>query len=152
MVRDLTGKHPQYYEGTLQLRNVTQEMVDYVRDEVYRMGMRIAKETPVNDGLDIQLTDKALMRTLGKNLQSKYGGEYKESATIFTQIDGKDVYRLTILFRGMKGIKKGDKIVYRGEEYEIKLISSKDVMLQEINSGKKIHVKYDEIKNFKKKE
>lgn len=149
MVRDLTGKHPQYYEGTLQLRNINQEMVDFVHDEIDRVGMRIAKETPVHDGLDIQLTDKSLMKALAKTLQSLFGGEYKESATLFTKIDGKDVYRLTILFRGMGEARKGDRIIHRGEEYEIKIVG-KDVLLQEVKSGKKIHVKYEEMKNFKK--
>jgi NMD protein affecting ribosome stability and mRNA decay len=82
-------------------------------------------------------------------MQSTFGGEYKESASIFTKIDGKDVYRLTILFRGMGEAKKGDHILYRGEEYEIKLVG-KDVLLQEVDTGKKVHVKYEEMKKFKK--
>lgn len=147
MVRDLTGRHPLYYEATLQIRDVTEGIMDFVYDEIERTGMRIAKEFRLDNGIDFRLTDKSLTRALGKKLQSQFGGEYKETASIYGQKDGAEIYRLTVLFRGM-GAKKGDIVRYQGDDYKIMLIG-KDMLLQEVHSGKKIHVKYEESKNFK---
>lgn len=147
MVRNLTGRHALYYEATLQLRDVTLEMVDFAYAEIERTGMRIAKEIPLDNGIDWRLTDKSLTRSLGKKLQATFGGEYKETATIYGQKEGAEIYRLTVLFRSM-GAKKGDVIKFKGEEYKIILIG-KDMLLQDTHSGKKIHVRYDEAKNFK---
>ena len=147
MVRNPADKHDLYYESTLQLRDVTQEMVDFAYNEIERTGMRIAKEVSLDNGIDFRLTDKSLTRALGKKLQATFGGEYKETARIYGQKDGAEIYRLTVLFRSM-GAKKGDIVNYRGEEYKIVLIG-KDMLLQDVHSGKKIHVKYNEAKNFK---
>lgn len=148
MVRDPSDKHDLYYEATLQLRDVTPEMVDFAYAEIQRTGMRIAKEIPLDNGIDWRLTDKSLTRSLGKKLQATFGGEYKETATIYGQKEGAEIYRLTILFRSM-GAKKGEVVRYKGEEYKILLIG-KDMLLQDTHSGKKIHVKYHEAKNFHK--
>jgi len=151
MVRDLTGKHHLYYESTLQLRNISQEILDFAYQEIQRVGMRISKETFLDEGADLKLTDKNLTRALGKKLQSIYGGEFKETISIFGRKDGQEIYRTTVLFRGMGKNKKGDVVQYRGEDYKIILVG-KDVLLQDINTGKKIHVKNEEMKNFKKVE
>ncbi|MEK6938384.1 MAG: NMD3-related protein [Nanoarchaeota archaeon] len=147
MVRNPADKHDLYYEATLQLRDVTEEMVDFAYAEIQRVGMRISKEISFDNGIDFRLTDKSLTRSLGKKLQATFGGEYKETVRIYGQKDGAEIYRLTILFRGM-GAKKGEVVRYHGEEYKIVLIG-KDMLLQEVHSGKKIHVKYGEAKNFK---
>lgn len=148
MVRNLTGKQPQYYEATLQLRDISEEIQDFVEGEISRSGMRIAKVIEHDNGVDLQLTDKNLTRNLGKMLQTKFGGECKLSTSLYGQKDGKEIYRLTVLFRSF-GFKKGDKISYKGEVYEIKLLG-KDLLMQNIDSGKKIHVKYEEMGKFKK--
>lgn len=148
MVRDLTGKHDLYYEAILQLRDTSQAVLDFVYQEIERTGMRIAKEEFLDNGADIRLTDKALTKSLGRKLQSIYGGEYKETISIYGQKDGQEIYRNTILFRGMGEHKKGDVIQYRGDNYKI-ISVGKDVMLQEVHSGKKVHLKCEEMKNFK---
>jgi len=147
MVRDLTGKHPLYYEAILQLRDISQEILDFVYQEIEKSGMRVSKETFIENGADIRLTDKSLTKALGRKLQSIYGGEYKETVSIYGQKDGAEIYRTTVLFRSM-GAKKGDVVKYRGEEYKIVLIG-KDMLLQDTHTGKKIHLKYEEAKNFK---
>ncbi|MEK6845792.1 MAG: NMD3-related protein, partial [Nanoarchaeota archaeon] len=124
------------------------EIRDFVLDGISRSGMRISKVTEHDNGVDLQLTDKNLTRNLGRMLQTKFGGECKISTSLYGQKDGKEIYRLTVLFRSF-GLKKGDKVSYKGENYEIKLLG-KDLLLQDPSSGKKIHVKYGEMGNFKK--
>ncbi|MBI4980078.1 hypothetical protein HZC30_00805 [Candidatus Woesearchaeota archaeon] len=148
MVRDLTGKHAQYYEAILQLRDVSTELVEVVYAEVERLGMRIAQALDLENGVDVYLTDKSLTKTLARKLQENFGGEYKESTSIFGQKDGNEITRLTILFRGI-GAKKGDIVEYKGDQYQIRILG-KDVLLQEVSTGKKIHLKYEDMKKLKK--
>ncbi len=148
MVRDLTGKNIQYFEAILQLRDISTEVVDFVYAEVEHLGVQIAKAIDLENGVDIYLTDKSLTKTLARNLQASFGGEYKESTSIFGQKDGNEITRLTILFRGI-GAKKGDIVEYKGDKYQIKLVG-KDVLLQEVSTGKKIHLKYEDMKKLKK--
>ena len=147
MGRDLTGKNIQYFEAILQLRDISTEVVDFVYAEVEHLGVQIAKAIDLENGVDIYLTDKGLTKTLARRLQSRFGGEYKESTSIFGQKDGGEITRLTILFRGV-GAKKGDIVEYKGDKYQIKLVG-KDVMLQEVDTGKKIHLRYEEMKKLK---
>ncbi|MBI4983496.1 hypothetical protein HZC32_02530 [Candidatus Woesearchaeota archaeon] len=71
MVRDLAGKHPQYYEAVLQLREVTPEIIGFVYQEIDRIGLHIAKEVHLEGGLDLRLTDKSLTKALGKIITEK---------------------------------------------------------------------------------
>ena len=67
-----------------------------------------------------------------------FGGEFKISAKLFTQKDGRDIYRLTVLFRGIH-FKKGDSVMYKGDKYTLRVVGKK-AMLQNTETGKKVHV------------
>ena len=56
---------------------------------------------------------------------------------------GKEIYRVTVLFRAIP-FKKGEKVEYQGEKYKVKLLG-KDILLQDLKTGKKVHVKYKEM-------
>ena len=62
----------------------------------------------------------------------------------------KKVYRVTVLFRGVP-FKKKDIVIYDGEEYKIVSLK-KDIFMQEVNTGKKVHIKYDNMDRIKLKE
>ncbi len=147
MVRSIEGKHLEYYEAILQLRNVSSTMLDFVYAEIDRGKIHIAKEVESKNGLDIYLADDDFTKALGKKLQEQFGGEYKVTATLYSQKDGRDIYRLTVLFRAVP-FKKGDLVKYKGTEYTIKILS-KDIMLQSVKTGKKAHVKCREMQQIK---
>ena len=147
MVRDLTGKHPGYYEAILQLRDVSPEITEFAKEEIKRIGLRIAKTVKLKNGVDYYLTDTAPTRSLGRQLQEKFGGELKFTASLYGQKDGQDIYRTTVLFRGIH-FKKGDNIEYKGEKYTVKFLG-KEMMLQHEKTGKKMHLKYKEMKGIK---
>lgn len=149
MVRDISGKHHGYYEAILQLRNCREEVVNFVKGEIKRERIYTAKVLKVKGGLDFYLADKDFARHLGKKLQENFGGEVKVTASLWGKKEGKEVYRLTILFRGLD-FKKGDIVVYEGEEYEIKSIK-KDIVLKKMKTGKNVHIKYKEMKKIKMK-
>ncbi|MBR9683628.1 hypothetical protein GOV03_03750 [Candidatus Woesearchaeota archaeon] len=150
MVRDLTGKHPGYFEAILQLRDCTEEVREFAEGEIIRDEIRVSKVIELKNGVDFYLSDNNFARKLGKKLREKFGGEIQTTASLWGMRKGREVYRVTVLFRGLH-FKKGDMVIYEGEEYKVKLMS-KDIFLQNVKTGKKVHVRYKKMDQVKKKE
>jgi len=148
MVRSLEGKHPNYYESLLQLRDVTAEVIDFTEDEIEQIHLPVSKHKKVTGGMDYYCSDNNLTRALGKTLQDRFGGELKITATLHTKKNDKDLYRTTVLFREAH-FRKDDKVKYYGEEYVIKRMS-KDIFLQNTKTGEKLHLKYKDMNLIKK--
>jgi len=148
MVRSTEGKRAEYYEATLQLREIKEKVIEYVEEEIVRVKLTVAKKNKLKNGVDYQLSDNELTRALGKRLQQKFGGELKVTASLHTRKNNKNLYRVTVLFRGIN-FKKGDIVDYQEDNYTVKSVD-KDIFLQEIKTGKKIHLKYKEAKFIKK--
>jgi len=148
MVKPVHGKHSEYYEAILQLRNVADEVIDFVDKEIEKKNIFMAKVIPVTNGHDYYLGNANLTKNLGKTLQEKYGGEFTVTATLFTRKEGRPVYRLTVLFRAMP-FKKGDQVEYHDEVYNVTM-SGKKVMLQHAKSGKKVQVWHKDMNKVKK--
>lgn len=142
-------KHPDYYEAVLQLRNCGKEIIDFAESNIAEKGIKAAKIIKMEEGKDYYLTDKNFTKALGRKLQERFGGEYKVTASLWGRKKDKEVYRLTVLFRGLS-FQKGDRVNYKGEEYEVKMMG-KDMLLQQAKTGKKAHVKYSEREKIKKK-
>ncbi len=143
MVRDLTGKHPEYYEATLQLREVTQELLDYVDAS----NLVIQKIVKVKNGYDYFLADNNQARAIGKKLQDRFGGKVVMTSSLHTKKDNKELYRVTVLFR-QSGFKKGDEVIYHDEPYVVRAMG-RDIYLQHSKTGKKVHVRFTEMKKIK---
>tara|TARA_Y100000310_G_C20596202_1_gene770639 strand:+ start:784 stop:1236 length:453 start_codon:yes stop_codon:yes gene_type:complete len=148
MVRSLEGKHPSYYEAVLQLRDCNDEIIIYVRAELDKHQIPVAKAMPVKGGVDFYLADNQFTRALGKRLQTKFGGDYKVTASLWGKRKGKEVHRLTVLFRSI-GLKKHDKVEFEGEKYQVKLLLGNKVMLQKEKTGQKIQVRFRDIDKVK---
>jgi|SRR3989344_5153269 len=147
MVLNIKDKHPGYFEAILQLRDVSEEIYSAVDHEIKKAGIYVAKFKKLKNGRDYYLADSKFTKKLGKNLVDTYGGEFKISASLFTQKDGKDIYRLTVLFRGIP-FKKGNLLMYKGERYTLKVVGKK-AMLQHTETGKKVHVSKKDFKQLK---
>jgi NMD protein affecting ribosome stability and mRNA decay len=135
----------EYYEGTLQLRNPTDEVLDYVDNSIKRDGkVRISKMTELESGLDLQLSSQKFLTNLGNKLKEIFGGELVVSRkeTGFNK-HGKAQFRVNVLFRQYP-FKKGSVVKYRGEDYTIILLEHK-VRIKNLETGKSITVGYDEI-------
>ncbi len=148
MVRDITGKHPQYFEAILQLREVSQAVIDFVENEIARHRMPVSKAEEVKNGFDFYLADNQFAKALGKKLQDTFGGEEIITASIYGQKDGKEIYRTTILFREAP-FKKGDTVLYKGEEHLVIVLGS-EIVLQHCKTGKRLHLKYREMGKIRK--
>ncbi len=147
MVRSLQGKHPQYYEAILQLRNTQQDVMDFVEVEIARAGIPVTKVVELKQGLDYYLADNNFTKALGKKLQQQFGGELLSSASLHTRKNNKDLYRVTILFRSIP-FRKGDVVEYQGEPYVITGMG-KDILLKNTKTGIKAHLKYGDAKQVK---
>lgn len=143
MVRDMTGKNPMYYEAILQLRDVSQEIINFAENDIKIRKIYLTKKVKVKNGWDYYLADSDLTKALGKKLQEQFGGEYVVTATLVGRKESRGIYRMTILFRGIS-FRKGDVVEYKGEKYNI-IFVGKDILMQEVETGKKIHVRYKEI-------
>ena len=143
-------QHSMYYEAILQLRDVSQEVIDYVEDEIERVKLKVAKTVPLKNGTDYYLSNNSLTRALGKRLKEKFGGNNKETASLWGVKKDREVYRVTVLFRGVP-FKKKDIVIYEGDEYKIVSLK-KDIFMQDVKTGKKVHLKYDHMDRIKLKE
>lgn len=146
-------KGPKYFEGTLQLRNPNEEVVEYVWNEVDRNADRhvyIQKAVRVSTGLDYYMTSNKFLKTLGKKLQERFGGELKMSAKLFSRDKqtSKEMYRLTVMFRA-PDFCKGEEIEFKGEKYCVTGIGKK-VFLKNPKTGKKVVIGQRDICKIRK--
>jgi len=142
MVRNIQGKHLNYFEANLQLRNLTQEMLQFAEDEIERCHIHVAKVKTVENGYDFT-------RNLGKKMQEKFGGKTLTTAKLYGQKDGKEIFRVTVLFRGVP-FQRQDIVIYKAEEHTVTAMG-KEIILQHNKSGKKIHLNYKNMDSIKAK-
>ena len=136
-----------YYEGTLQLRNPTKEVIQFAKNFIERNDkIFIAKESKVKGGVDLILSSQKIMQKIGKRLQKSFGGELKISRRLFSmnRLTSKAVYRVTVLFRLHK-FKIGDIVKVGAKLIKITRIQQNKVFGIDVDSGKKISVNYDKV-------
>ncbi|MFC1727999.1 NMD3-related protein [Nanoarchaeota archaeon] len=142
-------KGTNYFEGILQLRDCTKEAVRFARDDIEKQPEEkrafINKEVKLKNGYDLYLTSNRYLRSLGKKLVNKFGGQLKESAKLFSRHHqtSKELYRVSVLFR-MPNFQKGDIIKYKGEELKVKAMGKK-VFAVNVKSGKKYNINFKEL-------
>jgi len=137
------------YQGILQLRNPTTELIRWVYDQVEKdKKAEITYIHPVHGGVDMYFSSQRYLRAIGKRLQQIYSGELKSTRKLFTLnvTSGKLVYRVTVLFRLSK-LKKGQEFTADGDKYKI-LTVGKTIHVQEFKSGKKERWKIDKVMKY----
>jgi|TARA_B100001964_G_C14231262_1_gene600154 nonsense-mediated mRNA decay protein 3 len=139
-------KHKDYFEGTLQLRNVDDEVIDFVIKEIEKTeDIYIAKVKKVTNGFDIYISRQRFLRSLGNKLQQKFGGQIKVSTKLHTRHKqtGRELHRVNVLFR-MPKFKKGDIIDYKGDKIEI-ISMHKKVFAKDVKTGKKLNLSFKDL-------
>ncbi|MBT3814018.1 hypothetical protein HOE37_05570 [Candidatus Woesearchaeota archaeon] len=149
MAHDTDQKHGLYFESILQLRDVDKEVIDFTEDEIFRVKLKIAKTVALKNGIDYYLSDNSLTRALGKRLKDKFGGDIKVTSSLWGVKKDREVYRVTVLFRGVP-FKKNEIVTYDGEDYKVVSLS-KDIFLQAVKHGKKVHIRYHRMNQIRKK-
>jgi NMD protein affecting ribosome stability and mRNA decay len=140
------NRNPQYFEGVLQLRNPTGEIMDFIVKEMDKKGnVWIAKTKKHKNGIDLFLSSNRFLAEIGKKLKDRFSGELVKSKTLHTQnsLTSKDVFRGCVLFRHYP-IKKGEIIRFRGEDIEV-LVVGDEVFGKNVKTKEKVHIKYDQL-------
>ena len=138
--------HAAYFEGILQVRDVSENVVDEILLIVKKDARAlVTKVKKVKSGWDLYFSSQHYLRALGKKLQAKRGGTLKVTATLHTvSKTGKELYRITVLWRPLR-FKKGDVVLVGGENWKILRIDNQ-VQLQHLVSGEKKWVKSEQIR------
>ena len=145
-------KPPDYFEGILQLRDVSDEVMDWVHDEIQASGRaKIANVKEVHGGIDVYLSSNSYLRSLGKKMQDRFGGILKVTKKIHTRdtITSKDVWRITVLFRQIP-FKKGEIIKFQGEQWEVLMVGGQ-ISLKNVSSGAKKRVSAERLTAIRKR-
>ncbi|MEE9525409.1 MAG: NMD3-related protein [Candidatus Woesearchaeota archaeon] len=136
-----------YYEGILQIRNPTKAILKVARKMIEnKKRMFIAKQIKVRNGYDFYLSSQKIMRHIGNDLQTRFGGQTKISKKLHTvnKQSGKRVYRVTMLFR-LYNLKVGD-VVRAGAKFMKITRLGRRVYGIDIEKNRQISVDYDKIR------
>ena len=134
-----------YYQGILQLRDVNEEIISFVYNQIRkRDDVAIAKTIKFPNGLDLYITSQRFIRMLGKKLRDSFGGELKISSKLHSRSkEGKELHRVNVFFRLSK-YKRGDIVEVRGDK--VKLISmGKNIFARNLKTGKKTRIRSSDL-------
>ena len=134
-----------YFQGVLQLRDVNDEILSFVYNQIEkRNDAAVTKTVKFDNGTDLYLTSQKFIRILGKKLRESFGGEIKVSTKLHTRNkQGKDLYRVNVLFRLAK-YKKGDIVFVRGDKVRLINIGRK-VFARDLKTGKKVTIRSNDL-------
>jgi NMD protein affecting ribosome stability and mRNA decay len=137
-------KQGKYFEGTLQLRKVNDEVLDFAESYIESHNMFIAEKRKTEDGFDLDISDQRKLQTLGQALHKAFGGDLKVSVRQFThnRLTSKQVYRVNVLYVP-PDYKKGDVVKLESGLYLITNVR-KNISAIDLKTGKKATL------NFKK--
>lgn len=149
--KQCSKKFTKYFEGILQIRNVDEELLDFLDSEMReanRNQVFITDMQEHKDGVDLYLTSKKHVSRLARLLQEKFGGIVKESEQHFShdRQTSKDVYRLNAIFI-KSPVKKGDVIDYDGGVFKVSSLG-KNLFAEDLEKNNKIRLDFDD--DFKK--
>lgn len=138
--------HNEYFEGVLQLRYPSEELLDFVDHAITNHGrVRIAKQKKMPDGVDLYLSNQRFLQHVGKQLNKRFSGQLKITTRLFTRdkTTSKDVHRVTVLFR-LAQFKRGEAVVISGTSAIIQSIKRR-VSLQDPVTGKVFSLPYETV-------
>ena len=134
-----------YYQGILQLRDVNEQILDFVHAQIKnRADVAITRTVRFSNGIDLYITSQKFIRLLGKKLKDSFGGELKISSKLHTKNrQGKDLYRVNVLFRLLK-YKRGDTVSVRGDKFRLISIGRK-IFARNLKNGKRVTIRKSDL-------
>lgn len=134
-----------YYQGILQLRDVNEEILGFVYNQIKKRGdIAVTRTVKYSNGIDLYITSQKFIRILGKKLKESFGGELKISSKLHTRNrQGKDLYRVNALFKPSR-YRKGDLVSVRGDE--VRLISiGRKIFARNLKTGKRVTIRSSDL-------
>jgi len=136
-----------YFQGILQLRDVNDEILSFVHNQMKKRGdVAVTKTVKFANGVDLYITSQKFIRIIGKKLKESFGGEMKVSAKLHTRNkQGKDLYRVNVFFKTLRH-RKGDTVTVRGDK--VRLISiGKKIFARNLSTGKRMTIRIEDLPN-----
>ena len=135
-------KHSNYFEGILQLRKCSKEIISLVEKLFDEYDVGVALKTKSKNGWDYKVSSNSFLSKLKNILSRKFNGRCIMSRKLFTRHKqtGKEVYRMTLLFEELP-FKVGDIISDRGDDVRVMRIGDKIVVKDE-KTGKNYFLKH----------
>jgi len=136
---------PNYYQGILQLRDINEEILNFVSNQIKKRGdVAVTKKVNYPNGVDLYITSQKFIRILGKKLKESYGGQMKMSAKLHTRSkEGRDLYRVNVFFRLPK-YKRGDVVKIRGDEVQLLQVGNR-IFARDLKTGKRIKIRIEDL-------
>lgn len=136
---------PNYYQGVLQLRDITDEVLSFVHNQIKKNGnVAVTKIVKLENGVDLYMTSQKFITTIGKKLKDGFGGQLKISSKLHTRSrSGKDLYRVNALFR-LSRYRKGDVVLVRGEMVRLMRLGRK-IFARDLKTGRKVVVRSGDL-------
>lgn len=136
-----------YFEGVLQLKNPTNEVMDYIDSQfkkIEKKGIFVTDQKESKAMVELFITDQTYLKVLAQNIQKQFGGKLSMNETLFShnRQSGKDLYRLTILLV-LPSLKKQDIIYFKKRIYIITNLSDK-IIIKDIENENKTKISYDD--------
>lgn len=127
---------PNYFEGTLQLRNCSKEIITFVKKQMKEENVTIASTVKLKNGYDYKVSSNKFMIKLAKAFEKQYSGVATITRKLYSRDNqtGKEVYRITVKLEQLP-YKIGDVIDHRGEKVKVLSIGKKVTVKDK--SGKK---------------
>ncbi len=135
----------EYFEATLQLRNLSNEMLEFVIDEMVKNKVHIANEKKHKDGVDFFISSNKFALKIGNALQKKFGGTLKKSRQLFSydKSAGKDLYRVTVFFKALD-FKPGDIVRFGSNIVRIRHLGKK-LVGRDVKTGRGVNVELKSV-------
>ncbi|MDW7731296.1 MAG: 60S ribosomal export protein NMD3 [Methanolobus sp.] len=151
-----------YFESILQIRATNRRLtgeekkecmsiVNSILARMHKKGDRMAfisNSIDDRDGIDLYMGSANSSREICKETVAELGGSFSESPSLFTQKDGKDVYRITYSLR-LPEFMPGDIIEFGDRVIEIRKFG-KNVTGMDLISGSKYLSKPDDVQGAEK--
>lgn len=134
----------QYFEGVLQLRNPNEKALEFINGVVgARKGVFFSKIVEEKNGFDFYISSQRFLRSLGKMVHEKFGGELKTSSSLHTRDSqtSKDLYRINIFIR-LPNFVKGDIIKVDDKVFKVQGFLKSLVSCKNVRTGKRTHIKF----------
>ncbi len=146
-------KTGQYFEGILQLRNPSKEVVEFIEEQYPKMKKKkvyVTKIKKVKGGFDYYITSKKYIQSFGRKLRQHFGGILKISPQLFSRDrqTSKDIYRVNVLLK-LYGFKKGDILKINNKIIKVTSLDKK-VTGTNLTTNKKTTFKIEDYKVLKK--
>jgi NMD protein affecting ribosome stability and mRNA decay len=129
-----------YFQGTLQLRNCSEKVLDYVERRMSEDNIGVAKRDFHKNGVDFKVSSNKFLMKLNNELPRVFVGKCTLTSRLFSKDSqtSREVHRMTLLFEEYC-FKVGDVVEYKGERVKIVQVGAK-VTAKNIETGRKLFI------------